>query len=377
MKKKLAIIGASIVQKPLVLKAKEMGVETHCFAWDKYEKDFLCIEFADYYHPVSTLDKEKILEICKELHVDGVTSIANDSCVPTVCYVAEKMGLVGNKYEDSLVSTNKYLMRQAFLKNGVNTPRFVVVEENADYSKLTYPLMVKPTDRSGSIGVFKVEKEEDLADTIERTMQTSIIKQVVVEEFVMGKEVCAECIVWDYEPYILAITETETMGGPHYSKIAYHEPAYLNADEQAKVATEVRKALKALNFICGPCDIEMMITDEGVVKVIEVNPRMGGDATEAMVRLSTGYDFLKAAINLAFGKFEKPVFTLNKYSGIYFLSKETEYLKPIIENSSNDPDIVTAELYDNELHYLQGIEGRSGYLIYQSSQRRIWKRPVG
>lgn len=34
MKKKLAIIGASYLQLPLVKKAKEMGIETHCFAWE-------------------------------------------------------------------------------------------------------------------------------------------------------------------------------------------------------------------------------------------------------------------------------------------------------------------------------------------------------
>jgi hypothetical protein len=33
MKKKIAIIGASYLQLPLVLKAKEMGLETICFAW--------------------------------------------------------------------------------------------------------------------------------------------------------------------------------------------------------------------------------------------------------------------------------------------------------------------------------------------------------
>ena len=37
MNKKLAIIGASIVQKPLYQKAKEMRLETHGFAWDKGE----------------------------------------------------------------------------------------------------------------------------------------------------------------------------------------------------------------------------------------------------------------------------------------------------------------------------------------------------
>ena len=33
MKKKLAIIGGSYLQLPIVKKAKEMGVETHCFSW--------------------------------------------------------------------------------------------------------------------------------------------------------------------------------------------------------------------------------------------------------------------------------------------------------------------------------------------------------
>ena len=33
MGKRLAIIGASYLQLPLVLKAREMGLETLCFAW--------------------------------------------------------------------------------------------------------------------------------------------------------------------------------------------------------------------------------------------------------------------------------------------------------------------------------------------------------
>ena len=35
MKKKLAIIGADINQMPLLEKAKELGIESHCFSWDK------------------------------------------------------------------------------------------------------------------------------------------------------------------------------------------------------------------------------------------------------------------------------------------------------------------------------------------------------
>ena len=31
--KKLAVIGASYLQEPLIEKAKDMGIETHVFAW--------------------------------------------------------------------------------------------------------------------------------------------------------------------------------------------------------------------------------------------------------------------------------------------------------------------------------------------------------
>ena len=372
MKKKLAILGASISQKPLYLKAREMEIEVHCFAWDK-GNDSICKEFTDFYYPISYLEKEKILEICKEIKIDGITTMANDNCIPTVSYVAENMGLTSNKYEDSLISTNKFAQRQAFEKYGVNSPRFVFADENADYSFLTYPLMVKPTDRAGSTGIMKVEKAENLKDAIDYAKKLSFSGNALVEEFVSGKEVCAECICWDGELYILAITETQTLGGPLYSKIAYHQPAHLNANETIKLNEEGRKAIKALNFVCGCCDIEMMVTSSGDVKIIEVNPRMCGDATEAMVRLSTGYDYLRAGINLAFGEFEIPVPSLNMCSGIYFLSKETEYLKPIIKNKEKYPEIVDAEIYDDELRELQGIVGRSGYLIYQSDKRKDWR----
>ena len=50
MKKKIAIIGASYLQLPLVEKAKEMGLETHCFAWSE---GAVCKNVADYFYPIS------------------------------------------------------------------------------------------------------------------------------------------------------------------------------------------------------------------------------------------------------------------------------------------------------------------------------------
>ena len=375
MKKKLAIICASYDQIPLVQKAKEMGIETHCFAWEREDKkdDFVCKGIADYFHPISTIEKEKILDVCKEIKIDGVTSIANDHGVATVSFVAQNMGLPGNRYEDSLIAVNKYRQRQAFWENGVGCPKFTLAGENMDLTGFTFPLMVKPPDRCSSVGVMKAENEESLKEVIAQAQQVSYSGQAIVEECLIGHEATVDLISWQGKHYAITVSDTETSGTLYSAKIGYHQPTKLSADIREKIIIEAKKAITALKINYGASDVEVMVTEKGEVKIIEVNPRMGGDCTEELLRLSTGYDFLKGVINLALNQFEEPVFPISKYSGVCYLGKETEYLLPFFENRKKDPDIVYIELKNNELREMRWGADRSGFLIYQSEQRKKWK----
>ena len=372
MKKKLAIIGAKDEQVPLVLKAKEMGIETHCFSWEKTEEDTFCKGIADYFHPISILEKEQILEKCREIGIDGVTSISNDYAVPTVGYVAQNMGLPGNAYEDMLIALNKYKARLAFQKSGVRSPRFAVVHEGAlpDLTEFTYPLIVKPTDRSGSLGVMKVEKYEDLENAVQRASELSYLKEAIIEEYISGIEVSVESISWKGKHYHLTITDKETTGAPYYVEIAHHEPSALSAEIQEKMKIEAGKALSAVNYSFGATDTEVKVNENGDVYIIEVNPRMGGDFTHELMRLSIGYDFLKGVIDIAVNQFKEPVLPINKYSGIFFLSKDTEWVKQVIENKDSDPEIDSVEIYNDELLHLQSNFDRSGYFLYQSDRKK-------
>ena len=56
--KQLAIIGASYLQAPLIQKAKELGCETHVFAW---AADDVGEKIADHFYPISIVEKEQIL----------------------------------------------------------------------------------------------------------------------------------------------------------------------------------------------------------------------------------------------------------------------------------------------------------------------------
>jgi len=365
MKKKLAIIGASYLQLPLVKKAKEMGIETHCFAW---ADGAVCKDIADFFYPISILEKEEILNVCKRVEIEGITSIASDAVVPTVSFVAENMGLISNSFESSLITTDKYKMRQKFLENNVLSPKFAIADDSNYLESFMFPLIVKPTDRSGSRGVSKVERKNDLQKAIERAKNESFTKQAIVEEFVSGNEVSVEAISWQGKHYILAITDKVTTEKPYFVELEHHQPSQLNNETQKKIIHETIKALEALDIKYGASHTEIKITKNNEVCLIEVGARMGGDFIGSdLVRLSTGYDFLKGTIEVAFGKFSEPELTKHFFSGVYFLSKETEHIKQIIKYKDKYPEIIQGEITDNELRHVQQSADRSGYFIYQSN----------
>ena len=98
-----------------------MGDYTLCFAW---EEGAVCKEEADEFYPISIVEKEQILEVCREKQINGICTIASDVAAPTVAYVAERMGLMGNSYETSIRANNKYIMRNAFVEAGVPCPAY-------------------------------------------------------------------------------------------------------------------------------------------------------------------------------------------------------------------------------------------------------------
>ena len=368
MSKKIAIIGASYLQLPLVQRAKEMGIKTICFAW---AEGAVCKDVADIFYPISIVEKEQILEICKQEKIDGICTIASDVAAPTVAYVAEQMGLVGNSYEVSLKANNKILMRQAFGEAGIPCPQYKVMV-NGEWlmvNDLELPLIVKPSDRSGSLGVTKVEREEDLLPAIKAAQEYSFKHEAIVEQFIEGREISVEFISYQGVHYPLQITDKVTTEAPHFVEIAHYQPADLSKEQYEEVYDLTKRALTALDVTNGASHSEYRITEDGKIYVMEIGARMGGDFIGSdLVQLSTGYDFLRGVIEVALGTFTAPQLKQHNYSGVYFLSEATAHLKPIIEQHAL-PEIVKSEITDPELHPLTCSGDRSGYLLYKSNKK--------
>ena len=366
---KLAIIGASYLQLPLVRRAKEMGLYTICFAW---ADGAVCKDECDSFYPISIIEKEQILNICRKEQINGICTIASDTAAPTVAYVAEQMGLVGNSYECALKANDKYLMRNAFMEAGIPCPLYQMVksEEEELNNAFTYPLIIKPTDRSGSLAVTKVSDVIARKYALREALKCSFKHEAIIEEFIEGREISVEFISYQGKHYPLQITDKVTTEAPHFVELEHHQPADLSAAQYDEIYALTDRALTALGVTNGASHSEYRITEDGKIYVMEIGARMGGDFIGSdLVQLSTGYDFLRGVIEVALGQFTPPERTINKYTGVYFLCAETGYLELYFQQLPSC--IVAHERTKQTLSSVTCSGDRSGYMIYQSDKKLV------
>lgn len=367
--KKIAIIGASYLQEPLIQKAKRKGLETHVFAWecgDVGEKS------ADFFYPISIVEKDLILKKCLEIGIDGICTIASDLAVITVNYVAEKMGLIGNPMSCVEVSTNKYNMRRCFEKNGDPSPKSIRVKSYEDIKgvELTYPIIVKPVDRSGSRGITKLESPEGLKEAIDRAIEQGFEKCALIEEFATGQEYSVEYISWEGKHEFLALTHKYTTGAPHFIETGHLEPAPVDFGTLAQVKDIVSHALTSLGIRYGASHSELKISKNGEIKLIEIGGRMGGDFIGShLVELSTGFDFVGAVIDIAMGI--KPEIKRNetRYAGVRFILGEDDARVFDVLKENNPEMIVSSELHSITSETVLDSGSRFGYYLMVSDDK--------
>ena len=365
MAKNLAIIGASYLQLPLIKKAKEMGFCTHAFAWaanDVGERE------ADFFYPISITEKDEILQKCKEIGISGICSISSDLAVITVNYVANELGLPCNSMESTIKSTNKHQMRLAFEKNGDPSPKSILVNSDTDLSgiDISYPAIVKPTDRSGSRGIYKIYSNEELNSAVKYSIQQSLEKKALIEEYVEGKEFSVEYISYHGKHTFLAVTEKYTTGAPHFIETGHREPAPISKEVEKQIRDVVEHALDTLMIMNGASHSEVKVDDKGVIKIIEIGARMGGDCIGSdLVRYSTGFDFVKMVIQVACG--EAPDFTRvcspMAVESIFIFSQEDLNELEILKREKPEDILQIVDMHPEKIGHTTDSSNRAGCYI--------------
>lgn len=375
--KKIVIIGANDFQRPLIRKAKDMGYQTHVFAW---REGATGAADADYFYEISITEKEKILEICKQIQPDGVATIGSDLANITVQYLAERLGLPGNSEECIKNSTNKYAMRKAFLLAGIPVPFFTIVEEEDKVQIPEYPVIVKPTDRSGSRAITKVNNPRELKAAITAAVSQSFEKKAIVEGYLSGDEYSMETISFAGQHHCLAITKKYTTGTPHFIETGHLQPAPLHTETEEKAKKMIFAALDALQVKNGAGHSEFRIDEKGDIHIIEIGSRMGGDCIGShLVPLSTGQDFVGMVVDIALGN--APTFARKQegmYAVIRFIMDEKD-LQDYYHLKEECPEIIREFVLDSQpgSHPITDSGSRYGYYIVQTDSLELARKILG
>lgn len=371
MKEKIAVIGANEPLIPFFRQAKALGYELIGIA---IEKGAVCKKYCDRFYPVSFADKDQVVEVCRKEKVDGIISFSLESALPTVAYVASKLGLVSNSEESIKLTQSKYAQRQALEKAGIPVPKYYLIENVSDLEKIQcrYPVIVKPVDSGGSQGICKVENPGKLIEAYKYAIDYSRTSKAIIEEFVDGREFSVEYISHNGKHYFLQITDKVTSGAPRFVEMQHHQPADIPTSVWTRIQQMVEGALTALKIENSASHTEIKWNSSDELFIIETGARMGGDYISSdLVRLSTGYDFVDGAIKLAVGKFEEPTFPKRMHSGVYFYSKLAPEVGEIIKNHENWPEIVEWEYSAEPLMEVKSNADRRGYFLYQRNEGRI------
>ena len=370
MRTKIAIIGANYQYLSFYRQAKALGYEIYSFA--RAEDDNPCWEIADHHYDLAFKDKETILEVCKKEGVQGVTSFLLESALPCVYFVAEGLGSPCNSKTCQEITANKFTMREQMRKCGVSIPAYQAITSKDDKIDIPFPIIVKPADSGGSRGVTLVRSQEELDYALNRAFDWSPNQTVMVEQFVEGREFSIESISYQGKHYILQITDKVTTEAPYFVELSHHQPADLTEKQWNDIKNLTLQMLNALKIENSAGHTEIKMDANGVPYVIEMGPRMGGDYISSdLVRLSTGYDFVKGVLQVATGQFVEPVFGEQKKSGVFFLCEETKQkVLPFIENKDKYPYIVDADIW-GVIQPVKCNSDRSGYCIYQSDKKII------
>ena len=300
--RRLLIIGASGLQVPAILKAKEMGMHV---AVADFNPKAIGIPYADKFYEVSTIDEEGLYQAAKDFKTDGIMTLATDMPMRSVAYAASKLGLVGISYNTAVKATDKGEMIKAFEVSGVEHPWYFIISSLEELrnikDRISFPCISKPVDNAGSRGVVFIKNYDELDKAFVYSSSNGRSGKVIIEEYLQGNEVSVEIMAINGIIHILQITDKLTTGAPHFVEMGHSQPCRLGENNISKIKELAKRAVKSIGIENGPAHVEIMLTESGP-KMIELGARMGGDCiTTHLVPLSTGIDMVKATIQIALG----------------------------------------------------------------------------
>lgn len=352
--KKLLLLGGLRYLIPVIKTAKSLGY--YVITCD-YMPDNIAHKYSDEYHNVNILDKEAILNLSKNLDIDGIMSFAVDPGVITAAYVSEKLNLPSaGPYESIKILQNKGLFRKFLEKHKFNVPKSEsyssLNKAVQDFDFFELPVIVKPVDSAGSKGVTKVSQKKDVETAIENAILNSPTKTFIIEDFLESKNFSSDtdCFSINGKFKFMSFSSQrfdENSPNP-YTPSAYSWPSTISIKNQKYLESELQRLIGLLNMKSSLYNIEVRETKDDKAYIMEVSPRGGGNRLSEMLHYATGTNLILRAIQAALGvkisKIQQPIYK-GEWAEIILYSNQSGLFEEIKLAPSLNLNLVEIDLW--------------------------------
>jgi biotin carboxylase len=305
MKRILYIGGGREAQESLV-KARDLGLEVVYIQRKRQFKDAL-LPYVDHVVLIDYGAIDVLIPVARTLHslfpFVRAISLSEDALVPTA-HVRDALGLPGNSLYTVRLLKDKWRMRQHLNARGFSPVAAAMAQSPADVTAFVrehgVPIILKPNDASGSLGIFRVDDVAQI-DAVWPRIEALGLSSALMEEYLDGPEISVESVTFAGRHVVLAITDKLKMS--NFVEIGHSIPAQLDGKTYQQVIELVTQFLDVVQLAEGPAHTEIKLTSRGP-RIIESHNRPGGDRINELVRVAFGVDMKRIALGWPCGLVE-------------------------------------------------------------------------
>jgi biotin carboxylase len=279
---------------------------------------------ADFFYCVDGTDYATTRIIALKHVVSGIVTGQMENPLRLMARLAQELGFIFNSPEVTERCLDKWLMKETFRAENIPYAEGILIKNDEvtlekHWDQINFPAIIKPRDAFSSRGVYKCGNINELNAHLEESRFFSSNGDILIEEFLEGKEYSVEAITYRGETSIIQFTEKFITSYPTTVETGHLQPAALSSMEQDAISTVVKSALTALGIENSASHTEIMMTQTGP-KVIETGARLGGDFIASyLTRSSTGISMDRAAVQIALGLKPDTERKHSKYSMIRYI----------------------------------------------------------
>lgn len=275
--KKLLILGSCVDEISLVRRAQELGVYVIVTDYFTDPNRTPAKKIANEAWNYSWQDVDLIVQKCREHKVDGVIAGYSEIKIDYLIRICNELGCPCYSTFDQLdITRDKIKFKRECRKNGVPVVKEYSSVDNVDH----FPVIIKPTDRGGSIGISVAKDRFELQRAYDYAMESSLSKQVIIEDFICtATKIDVYYAIIDGEIILLSTDDTINAKANGLEKIVQSGwllPSKYQSSIIEKCDANLRKMISSMGIENGYIFFSGFADDSGYLAFFECGYRLSG-----------------------------------------------------------------------------------------------------